>query len=608
MEIKLSDYIVSFLKSKGINWAFGMSGGAAVHMFDSINSAKGINILSMTHEQCAAIAADGYYRSSGKLGVAISTSGPGATNLLTGTCCSFYDSIPTLMLTGQVSTSRLKKNKPIRQLGFQETDILSMFKSITKFCVQLEDKNDIKYYLEKAYHIAFDGRPGPVLIDLPDDLQRSFVDPKNLKSYEPNIISKINSSIDDELVKLMKKLKLSKRPVIVLGGGLKTPDLSNSVKQLYEKLSVPVLVTWAGLDLIENKNGLNFGTFGVYGSRLGNWIIQNSDLILVLGSRLSQNMTGGVLPAFGRNAEIIMVDNDQGELDKFEGRGIKINQKIHINLKDFIKLFLKSFPKENIPNVQDWFKIINNWQETLKRTQNNEVAYNNVIDAEKFVSKLSDFIPNDCHIYVDTGGNLTWTCNNIKIKYPQKIFSSWNHTPMGYSLPASIGAALSQSSKEFICIIGDGGLMLCLAELATVSKQNLPIKIVLINNRSHGIQKQTLETWLDGRKVGVDGGSGVAFPKDWSKVANSMGLKTIDIKTNVDIEKNLAKAFHIKGPLFINVEINENQKLHPFLKFGDALEDQSPKIIKSELEKLMIIEPYNQFNNKNTKDSGGQGW
>ena len=609
MSIKLSDYVVKFLKSKGITCAFGMSGGAAVHMFDSLNSHSDINILSMTHEQCAAIAADGYYRSTGKIGVAVTTSGPGATNLLTGTCCSFYDSIPTLMLTGQVSTTRLKKNRPIRQLGFQETDILSMFNSITKYCVQLDNKNDIKYHLEKAFYIALEGRPGPVLIDIPDDLQRSIIDEKELKSFKPEPLNKNELNLVKNVEEVVRSLELAKRPVLVVGGGLKTPDISETLDQLYAKLSIPVLTTWAGLDLIDYNNVLNCGTFGVYGSRLGNLIIQNSDFILVLGSRLSQNMTGGILPAFAREAKIFMVDNDKGELDKFDGRGIEISNKIETNLSDFTFLLKKTLSKQNLTKKNKWFDIIKNWKSDLNKSfeklNNNEIK---MIDAENFVKILSEYIPLNCHIFVDTGGNLTWTCNNIKIKKGQKLFSSWNHTPMGYSLPASIGAAIGNPEKDFLCVIGDGGLMLCLGELATVAKQNLSIKIFLFNNRSHGIQKQTLDTWLEGRKVCVDGGSGLSFPNDWEKVVKSLGLKVVNIINNNNIDISLKKVFKIRGPVFVNVEINEDQKLHPFLKFGEPLENQHPKLPENRLNQLMIVKSYKNNKIHNEKNSGGQGW
>src|SRR5882724_5379712 len=231
--MKLSDYVIDFLSRRGVTCVFGMSGGAAVHLFDSAAKRPGMSYVSSTHEQCAAISADGYARATGKIGVAITTSGPGATNLLTGVCCSYYDSVPTLMLTGQVATHRLKGDRPVRQVGFQETDVISIFKSVTKYSVQISDPNTIRYHLEKAYHLAFEGRPGPVLIDLPDDLQRAEVDPDRMESFAPGSVVSTGAKIEQDLEQFMALLAKSQRPVLVLGGGLKTPAIPQVVLERF---------------------------------------------------------------------------------------------------------------------------------------------------------------------------------------------------------------------------------------------------------------------------------------------------------------------------------------------------------------------------------------
>src|SRR5947207_257767 len=299
--MKLSDYVIDFLVRRGVSHVFGISGGAAVHLFDSAARHPAMDYVCTQHEQSAAIAADGYARVTGKLGVAITTSGPGATNLLTGACCSFYDSIPTLMITGQVATFRLKGERPVRQVGFQETDVVSIFSSVTKYAHQIRTADSIRYHLEKAYHHAFADRPGTVLIDLPDDLQRAEVDPERMQSYEP---PKAVAPVLGDLDALMNLLRQARRPVLVLGGGLATPRLGAELDQLVRRLNMPVLLTWAGSDQVPFDHPLRVGPFGVYGPRLGNFTVQNADLILCLGSRLSQNITGGILPAFARGAKI----------------------------------------------------------------------------------------------------------------------------------------------------------------------------------------------------------------------------------------------------------------------------------------------------------------
>lgn len=608
--MKLSDYIAQFLAERGVTHAFGMSGGAAVHMFDSIDRRPDMDIISMTHEQCAAMAADGYARASGKIGVAVCTSGPGATNLLTGTCCSYYDSIPTLMLTGQVSTNRLKGERLVRQLGFQETDVLSIFGSVTKYAVQLKSANEIKYVLEKAIDIAFEGRPGPVLIDIPDNLQRSEVKPAELVGYLKPADEQKTELLRNEVHELLKKINLSKRPVLILGGGLKTPDLGMELQRVFKVLGIPVLVTWAGLDLIASDDPLRIGTFGVYGSRAGNFAVQNADLIIALGTRLSQNLTGGILQSFAREAQITMVDVDPHEMDKFDDNGIDISQRICAELMHFIKELEVQSAQVNFPQWDFWKEKLDHWKRNFSvdpsPTPNLNKQY---LDANIFVGHLSSVLQQEALIFADTGGNLTWTCNSFKPKLGQRIYSAWNHTPMGYSLPASIGAAMANPQKSITCITGDGGLMICLAELATVVHHQLPIKIFLFNNHSHGIQKQTLETWLDGRKVGVDPESGVAFPADWVELAKSFGLNSVTINQNSTAEEQLKSIYKHPGPVFVNVEINPEQKLYPVLKFGSALENQLPHISAHEIAREMIVAPFEDSDElKKKTDQKSQGW
>lgn len=591
--MKLSDYIIDFLYKRGITHAFGMSGGAAVHMFDSIDRHPKMEVISMTHEQCAAIAADGYARASGLVGVAICTSGPGATNLLTGTCCSFYDSIPTLMLTGQVSTHRLKGASKVRQLGFQETNVVSIFETITKFTAQLRDAKDIRYLLEKALYIALEGRPGPVLLDIPDDLQRAEINPEELIGFtQPNsTFSAMNTK--EQISKLLEMIANSTRPVLVLGGGLKTPHFGPELLTVIDRLGIPVLVTWAALDLMPSNHPLIIGTFGVYGSRKGNLAVQNADLVIALGTRLSQNLTGGILSSFAREANIVMVDADEHEMNKFDGRGIQIDLRINTLLSTFLMELQVQLEKYSKPEIGKWLKKINRWKKLFVQEPSPRASVDwPYLDANDFVKSLSSKLPDKAIVYADTGGNLTWTCNSFIVKDGQKIFSAWNHTPMGYSLPAAIGAAFYNPSKVVTCIIGDGGLMICLAELATIFHHKLPIKIFLFNNHSHGIQKQTLETWLGGRKVGVDPVSGVAFPANWLEVAKAFGFSTYTVDGTQELSNVLDDIYAKEGPAFINVEINPDQKLYPVLKFGEALENQMPLLPEINIEEEMIVQPF----------------
>ncbi len=591
--MKLTDYIANFLAERGVTHAFGMSGGAAVHMFDSIDRHPAMSIVSMTHEQGAAMAADGYSRATGRMGVAVTTSGPGATNLLTGTCCSFYDSVPTLMLTGQVATHRLKGARNVRQVGFQETDVVAIFSPVTKYAVQLSHASDIRYQLEKAWYFAFEGRPGPVLIDLPDDLQRAEVDPSSLTGFSPEAAEDPVVALADDIRMLLARIRQAERPVLILGGGLKTPWVGPILHECVERLGIPVLVSWAAVELLPSGHPLRVGPFGVYGPRAGNFVVQNADLIIALGTRLSQNLTGGILSSFARSATIAMVDADENEMSKFEGRGISVSVRIRARLGDFLRALRPQLEPWIAPAWSDWKERIQHWRTGFRADVSpagpKDRSY---VDACDFVRMLSEAAPEGAMVYVDTGGNLTWTCNGWAPKRGQCLHSAWNNTPMGYSLPAAIGASFSDRSRSVTCIIGDGGLMVCLAELATVAKHELPIRIFLFNNHSHGIQKQTLETWLKGRFVSVDPSSGLAFPNQFTRVAEALGVPSVTIDGSEPIAETLARIYAEPGPIFVNVEINPDQKLYPVLKYGAPLENQSPLLPPAIVAEQMIIPPY----------------
>ena len=587
--MKLSEYVIEFLSRKGVSHVFGVSGGAAVHLFDAASRHSGLTPIFAQHEQASAMAADGYSRATGLLGVAIATSGPGAMNLLTGTACSYYDSVPTMMITGQVATYRLKGNKPIRQLGFQETDILSIFGSVTKYAAQILDPETIRYHLEKAYHLAFEGRPGSVLLDIPDDLQRSMVEHEEMVGFTPEPTYPTMFAAMPDIDLLVDLIKTAERPVLVLGGGLTTPRLGDAVLALVERLGLPVLQTWAGLDLISADHPLRVGPFGVYGPRLGNFVVQNADLLICLGTRLSQNVTGGILNSFAREAKIVMVDASRGEMEKFDGRGIDISLRIETRIGDFIEAFSQRLDHAPLGSTFEWHQKISHWRQMLPEDRPDQTPDSaNVVDACHFVSELSVALPIDETIFVDTGGNLTWTCNNIALKSGQKLLSAWNNTPMGYALPAAIGAAFASGTRGVTCIIGDGGLMLCLGELTALLRHNLPIKILLFNNHGHGIQKQTLETWLHGNNVGVDEPSGLSFA-DFSAVSRALGLPSVTIRRSSEISRQLQEVYATPGPVFCNIEIRPDQKLLPFLKFGGALENQQPPLDPAFLRVEMIV-------------------
>jgi acetolactate synthase-1/2/3 large subunit len=361
------------------------------------------------------------------------------------------------------------------------------------------------------------------------------------------------------------------------------------LRAFLSRVEIPLVQTWAGLDLIPHDWKHRIGTFGVYGSRLGNFVVQHADLVVCLGTRLSQNLTGGLLNTFALNARIMMVDVDQGEMDKFDGYGIEISDRIHCLMAEFLREAMVAIKEFQPPSIASWLATIDRWRKELPDDISAEPPDGaGYVDANHFVCKLSAVLADNEVIFVDTGGNLTWTCNNLQVKAGQRVLSAWNFTPMGYAVSAGIGGAVAAPGRPVTCIIGDGGLQLCLGELATVVRHQLPLKIVLFNNHAHGIQKQTLETWLNANYAGVDSDSGLGL-SNFPEVVKAMGLPVITISKSSEVTKKLREAYAMKGPVFCNIEINPDQKLYPVLKAGAELDNQMPLMPADQLQALRAL-------------------
>lgn len=582
--MKLSDYIADFLVKQEVNYVFVVSGGAAVHMIDSVAKHPKISYICSQHEQGAGTAADGYSRVSGNLGAVMVTSGPGPTNLVTAVANSYYDSIPVIILCGQVATFRIKQSSRLRQKGFQETDILSIFKSITKYQVQIRDPNKIRYELEKAVFLAKDGRGGPVVLDIPDDLQRVDIEPEKLSSFHPNLQPK-SQNIGKEVQKMIVMIKQAKRPLVIMGVGIHLGGVRNEAVEFLEKYHLPSVLTWGGKDLLPSSHPLNMGGIGVSGPRAGNFAGQRADLIIALGTRLSQLVTGGKQNLFAPRAKKVMVDVDLFELNKFTKKEFLLDLKIHTDLKTFFRTLRQFYPKDDPDRLITWRHKIKLWEEKYPICPKVYYRRHNPVNPYVFIKELSRQVKNDAIIFGDTGANLAWMMQSWEVKKGQRIYSAWNHTPMGYSLPGSIGGSFAKGG-EIICLTGDGGLMMTLSEIATVVKYKLPIKIFVFTNHCHGIQKQTIDTWLNGKYNACDEASGLYFP-DFVKVGKSFGLKTINVTKLTELKNKISQVLKSKGAVLCNIEIIPEQKIVPYLKFGSGLEDLDPKIPREELREIM---------------------
>jgi acetolactate synthase I/II/III large subunit len=582
--MNLSDYTLKFLEKKKVKKVFLITGGAISFMVDAFSRNKKIEYISVAHEQAAAMMADSYSRLGPNFSCTMVTSGPGATNLITGIACSYFDSIPSLHICGQVNTYEQqdghKSTANVRQVGFQETDIVNISKPITKYSYKLKNASEIRYVLEKAYHLATSGRPGPVLIDIPMDLQRAKVEPKKLRPYKPKIDKK-NISYRNIISKIENYLKKSKKPVLILGGGIKYGKAELNLINFLKIFKIPIVTTWSGVDLVDYNNESYIGNVGVYGSRAANFTVQNSDLILCLGTRLDTRITGGVPKSFARKAKKIVVDIDKFELGK--KRGLQIDLKVELDINIFFNEYKKH--KKEIIIREDWLLKCKYWKMKYPLVLKEFYNVKKYVNPYVFMDSLSKILNKDDIIIADDGGHLTWTIQSFKVKFGQKLFSAFGNSPMGYALPASIGASVVKNKSRVICIDGDGSIQINLQELHTINKLKLPIKIFILNNDGYGIIKQFQELYL-GKRYEASG-KGVSNP-DFKKISKAFNIDYTIIKSHSGF-KNLNKVISSKKPEIIEVKLKEDQKIIPKLQFGNPIEDLSPLLPRKEFYKNMDI-------------------
>lgn len=587
--MKLSDYIANFLAKQGVKHVFAITGGASAHFIDSIARTSGIKYICPQHEQAGAMAADAYARVTRNIGVAISTSGPGATNMLTGVSCSFYDSIPALYITGQISTSRSKSDKGIKQLGFQEMDIVAIFKPVTKYAVKIVDPKMIRYELEKAIFIARSGRPGPVLLDIPDNLQRIDVDPDQLEPFKVNKCKNDVPGLDAKIDRCIELICRAKRPMVILGWGIYLSGAEKDALRFVERSKIPVVLTWAMRYLLPDSHPQFVGSFGTHGTRYGNFAVQNSDFVLCIGNCLNVHHTGSAPSAFAREAKKVVVDLDTYELKKFKRLAMNIDLKINSDAKVFFQRLNEKIVGVKLPDLSAWHRKINLWKEkhpVCPKRYFKEKGVNPYV----FIKTLSEQLyPGDV-VIADTGCSLAWLLQAFSFKKGQKLFSAFNNTPMGYALPASIGASFALNKKPVICITGDGGLQMNIQELATAARHDLPLKIFLFNNHGYSMIRQTQDQWFHSRYEASTVESGLAFP-DFIKLAKVYGFKTVNISKAENVRKGIQLAVSINGPVLCNIEINPKHRVIPQVKYGRALEDAEPLLDRKEFLDCMIVKP-----------------
>jgi len=558
--MKLSDYVVSFFEQEGVNHIFGVTGGGAMHLNDSFGKSKKINFI-MTHgEQSACMAAEAYTRKSGKLGVCNVTTGPGGTNAITGVTGAWIDSIPQLIISGQVASKDMINQSKLRQRGVQEINITDIVKPVVKYCLTLRDEKKIKYELEKCIYLSQNGRPGPTWIDIPLDLQTKDINPKKLKSFKP----KKNKTIKfhNKLIKISNLIKKSSRPVIVIGNGVHLSNSKKLIKEIIDNFNMPVLSSWNASDIISTNHNRYIGRFGLFGDRASNFTIQNSDLVLVLGCRLSQPQTGYNLSLFSPDAKYIYVDIDVAEIFKFKGKNItKIISDLRLFLEQFIK-FIKRFKLKNSYKKlhKDWLshsiKLKNKYPVVLKRYK-----YQKKINSFYFIETLSSLLREKDTIVTDMGTSFTCTMQTFKTKKNQRLFTSSGLAPMGFGLPGSIGACFANNKRKTICVSGDGGVMFNIQELQTIFHHKLPIKIFILCNKGY-LTMKLMQSKNFKKFVGSTPSSGISCP-NFENLAKSFKISSTTIRNTSNFKVKIEDFLKKSGPGVCQIITGENQELIP---------------------------------------------
>jgi acetolactate synthase-1/2/3 large subunit len=578
--MKLSEYVIKFFEKKGIDRVFLVNGGSIAFMIDTFKKFKKIKYVCSVHEQGAAMMADGYARIKKKPGITMVTSGPGAQNLITGIASSWFDSIPTIHICGQVNSNDFlisKKKYPVRQSGFQETDIVSISKPITKFSYRLKNPDEIVKILNFAYETAIHGRPGPVLLDIPMNFQNQLINIKRKFSL-PSLKKSKNIKLNF-LKNIKKKIISSKKPLVIIGGGIETSETKNELLSFLNNTNIPVVASWAGYGACD-KSIKNFrGTIGVYGSRVANIMLQKSDLILNLGCRLDTRVLGGRRNEFAPNAKIISVDIDKNELNKT--KGLKIHYKIECDLKLFLNKFNSIFKNEKL-KINDWNYEIDKLKNEFENFGKKKNKSNNFVNPYYLFEKFSQKIKKNDIIVGDTGAHLTWAVQSIKLKENNKFISSFGNSPMGFALPASIGASFANKKTRVLSINGDASIQLNVQELQTIKNYKLNLKIFILNNSGFGIIKQFQDSYLKGRYEASNYNTGVTNP-NFKFLAKAYGLNYELINNDNVIIKKLNKIMANKKTTIVEIKIHPNEKIVPKLLFGKSLEEMHPSLSKKQL-------------------------
>lgn len=610
MKVRLADYIANFLVEHGVSQGFTVIGGGAMHLNDAFGHKAHLKMLYNHHEQASGIAADCYARINNKPALLCVTTGPGGINALNGVASAYLDSVPMIVVSGQVrydTSARYEKKKTgavLRSMGDQEFDIVTSVKNMTKYAVSIENPNDIRFELERSFHLATTGRMGPVWIDVPVNFQGMMIEDSKLKSYFGSAKQKSDDKIipskvkEIDIKKIVSLIAKAKRPVIYPGFGVRLSNSFTEFRKLIKKLNIPVVTYWDSIDLIETDNDLYCGRAGNMGDRAGNFAVQNSDLVIAIGTRISIRQTGYNYKDWARAAKVVMVDIDKEE---FKKHTLHVDMKVHADAKEFICAFDKYLEKNKVTKLftnSDWNKQCILWKQKYPVVDKKKYVDKDKVNVYAFFDALSKNLKEGSVSVATSGASCVAGHQSYIIKKGTRFINNNVIASMGYGLPASIGACIANNKKQVIAFEGDGGLMMNIQELQTLVTNKLPVKLFIINNNGYHSLRITQTNLFNKRYVGIGPESGdLSFP-NYKKVITAFGLKYYSIKDNKNLDRIIIDALKSDEPAVIEVFTNETQTWEPKSSGrrnskgeieSPPLEDMAPFLSREELKENMYI-------------------
>lgn len=590
--MKISDYIMQYLTELGIDKVFYMTGGGAMHLNDSLGRNEKLEGVCMLHEQGASIAAEAYARIREGYGACLVTSGPGATNALTGLVGAYIDSIPVIFLSGQVKRADLTGSQGIRQFGIQEVNILSMVQNYTKYAVQIQNPEDVRYELEKAAAIAVNGRPGPVWIDIPLDIQAGQVDYDSLRAFDKKELPEYPVS-EDDVTKTIALLNKAERPVILLGHGIRLGHAVDEARELYNMLGVPVLTSWNGVDLIEEDHPLYYGRPGAVGHRAANFIQQTADFVLTIGSRLNLLSTGYNYESFLEKANHVMVDIDRHEMEK---KSVHPQLKVVCDAKSFIEAMLRR--KEEIQQVDRsaWLTRCQAFRTKYPVFIPEQAARDGYVSSYHLIGEVSkQMTPEDIYQFTSSGTTVDIAMKTFQIKWGQRAFLTKGLAAMGYDIPACVGSCIASGNRRTVCVTGDGSVAMNMQELEVIKRRNLPVKIFVADNQGYSMIYGSQNGNFKGHLTGCTKESGLTLP-DMKAVAEAFGICGMHIEDETNLEQQVKQVLEYDGPVICTFKADIQQKIVPrqtnYMRedgqmASRPLEDMSPLLDRQELEEAL---------------------